>query len=175
MKTSRKDFTKNCLATAFIELLEDHEISDISIQDIVDKAGFSRMAYYRNFNSLDEILDYYLFSYSEAFVEKTKINFATMGAEKFFITIFEHLGDEKTRHIADIMYERGLIFTLYRSFLQIFNPKDKDAKRLYDHRFIAGGVFGVYIRWAKLGYKETPEELTQIVMRFLPEEMKTKR
>ena len=128
MKTSRKDFTKNCLATAFIELLEDHEISDISIQNIVDKAGFSRMAYYRNFNSLDEILDYYLFSYSEAFVEKTKINFATMGAEKFFIAIFKHLGNEKTRHIADIMYERGLIFTLYRSFLQIFNPKDKTQR-----------------------------------------------
>ena len=175
MKTSRKDFTKNCLATALIELLEDRELSDVSIQDIVDKAGFSRMAYYRNFNSLDEILDYYLFSYSEAFVEKTKIDFATMGAERFFILIFEHLGSEKTRHIADIMYERGLVFTLYRAFLQIFNPKDKDSKRLFDHRFIAGGVFGIYLRWVKLGYKETPEELTQIVMRFLPEEMKTKR
>lgn len=175
MKTSRKDFTKNCLATALIELLEDRELSDVSIQDIVDKAGFSRMAYYRNFRSLDEILDYYLFSYSKAFVEKTKINFATMGAEKFFILIFEHLGSEKTRHIADIMYERGLVFTLYRAFLQIFNPKDKDSKRLFDHRFIAGGVFGIYLRWVKLGYKETPEELTQILMRFLPEEMKAKR
>ena len=173
MKTDRKNLTKSCLATALIELLEDHEYSDISIQDIVDKAGYSRMAYYRNFRSVDEILDYYLFSYSESFVAKTNINFATMGAEKFFITIFKHLGDKKTRYLADIIYKRGLIFTLYRAFLQMFNPKDKDEKRIYDHRFIAGGVFGVYLRWVKLGYKETPEALTQIVMRFLPDEMKS--
>lgn len=175
MKTSRKEFTKNCLATALIELFEDYEFSDISIQDIVDKAGFSRMAYYRNFKSIDEILDYYLVSYTESFIVESKIDFAKMGAEKFFIAIFNHLGALKTRHLADIIYKRGFIFALYRAFLQSFIPKDKELKRIYDHRFIAGGVFGVYLRWAKQGYQETPEELTQIVMQFLPEEMKTNR
>lgn len=168
----KKTFTKNCLAAALIELLEEKEYNDISIQDIVDKAGFSRMAYYRNFKSVDEIIKYYLVSYTEAFISETKIDFAKMGAERFFILVFEHLGNKKTRHIADIINKRGSIFTLYKLFLMFFNPKDKDEKRLYDHRFIAGGVFGVYLRWANQGYKETPQELSQIVMRFLPNEMK---
>lgn len=170
----KKTFTKNCLATALIELLEDKDYSDISIQDIVDKAGFSRMAYYRNFNSIEEMLNYYLVSYTESFLEETKIDFATMGAEKFFVLVFEHLGNKKTRHIADIIYKRELIFTLYKTFLLFFNPKDRDEKRIYDHRFIACGVFGIYLRWAKTGYKETPEELTKIVMQFLPGAMKAK-
>ena len=172
MKTSRKEFTKNCLATALIELLEDHELSEISIQNIVDKAGFSRMAYYRNFKTIDEVLDYYLVSYTESFIAETKIDFAKMGAEKFFILVFEHLGNKKTRHIADIVNKRGTIFLVYKVFLLFFNPKDKETKRIYDHRFIAGGVFGIYLRWARQGYQESPEELAQIVMRFLPDEMK---
>ena len=170
----KKAFTKSCLANALIEILEDKELSKISIQNIVDRAGFSRMAYYRNFNSIDEILDYYLISYTEAFIAETKISFAKMGAEKFFITVFEHLGNPKTRHLADLIYKRGFIFTFYNAFLLFFNPKDKDENRIYDHRFIVGGVFGIFLRWAKTGYKETPEELTRIVMRFLPDAMKAK-
>ena len=170
----KKAFTKNCLASAFVELLEEKEYNDISIQNIVDKAGFSRMAYYRNFKDKDEILQYFLVSYTEEFIKESKIDFSNLGAEEFFTLIFEHLGKEKTRHIFAVLHKRGLVYLLYRQFLSFFNPKDKDENRIYDHRFIAGGVFGVYIRWQKRGYQETPEELTQIVMKFLPDEMKIK-
>ena len=57
---NKKDFSRNCLSQALIELLEDHNYDEISIQDIVDKAGFSRMAYYRNFSSIRDIVNYYL-------------------------------------------------------------------------------------------------------------------
>lgn len=171
----KKTFTKNCLATAFIELLEEKEYNEISIQNIVDKAGFSRMAYYRNFKDKNDIIQHFLVTYTEDFIKESKIDFLTLGAERFFILIFEHLGNEKTRHIYAILQKRGLLYFLYRQFLTFFNPKDIDEKRIYDHRFIAGGVFGVYLRWMHRGYKETPEELTQIVMRFLPNEMKVNR
>ena len=171
----KKAFTKSCLATALLSLLDERDYNEISIQDIVVKAGFSRMAYYRNFKNTDEILQYLLDSYSQTFAIKTHLDFAELGAEKFFTLIFEYLGKEEIRHVFDVFYKRNLMIFLYREFLSFFSPKDSDEKRIYDHRFVAGGVFGVYLRWIKNGYKETPEQLTAIVMRFMPEEMKTKR
>ena len=171
----KKTFTKNCLATAFIELLEDRDYNEISIQDIVDKAGFSRMAYYRNFKDKDEILQHFLASYTEDFIRDNEIDFSKLGAERFFILVFGLLGNEKTRHIFATLQKRGLIYSLYKQFLKFFVPKDKEEERIYDHRFVAGGVFGIYLRWVKRGYQETPEQLTQIVMKFLPDEMKIKR
>ena len=39
----------------------------------------------------------------------------------------------------------------------------------YQMGFIAGGLFTVYAGWAKKGYKETPEELAEIVLTFIKE------
>ncbi len=52
----RSDISKQDLAEAVFLLMKTRPYEQISIQDIVDKAGFSRMAYYRNFKSKDEII-----------------------------------------------------------------------------------------------------------------------
>ena len=162
----KKSFTKYCLATSLFELLQDKEYNDISIQDIVDKAGFSRMAYYRNFKDTDEILTYYLSSYTENFIKATKIDYESMGPRQFFITIFEHLGRQETRTIFKVLYERGLIIHLYRQFALHF-MSNTEGTQSYQLGFIAGGLFTVYGNWARKGYKEAPEELADIVVGFL--------
>ena len=48
--------TKECIVTALLRLMEKQSYESISITDITNLAGVSRMAYYRNYNSKDEIL-----------------------------------------------------------------------------------------------------------------------
>lgn len=81
---NKKDFSRNCLSQALIELLEDHRLYEISIQDIVDKAGFSRMAYYRNFNNKDEMIDYALDTIFDTFIKKVDLSFQRMEPFVFF-------------------------------------------------------------------------------------------
>ena len=54
-------FAKQCIAEALITLIEEKEYQDISVTEICKIAGFSRMAYYRNFTNKDEILMTYMF------------------------------------------------------------------------------------------------------------------
>ena len=49
-------FAKQCLAEALVRLMEERELDDISVTDICKAAGFSRMAYYRNFQSKRDVL-----------------------------------------------------------------------------------------------------------------------
>ena len=50
--------TKESIAVAYYELLQSEQ--NISVTMICEKAGVSRNAYYRNFNSTDEIILYCL-------------------------------------------------------------------------------------------------------------------
>ena len=51
---------KECIVTALIELMKVREYNAISITDITKKAGVSRMAYYRNYSSKEDILNKYM-------------------------------------------------------------------------------------------------------------------
>lgn len=52
--------TKESIETALLFLLEKKELKQISVSELVRKAGVSRNAFYRNYKSKEEILeDYY--------------------------------------------------------------------------------------------------------------------
>ncbi len=49
--------TKESIETALLFLLEKKELKQISVSELVRKAGVSRNAFYRNYKSKEEILD----------------------------------------------------------------------------------------------------------------------
>ena len=48
--------TKECILTALLRLMDEKNYNDITITDITNLAGVSRMAYYRNYKSKEDIL-----------------------------------------------------------------------------------------------------------------------
>ena len=164
---NKKDFSKNCLSQALVELLEDHEYEDISIQDIVDRAGFSRMAYYRNFKNKNEVVEYYVHNYFEVFVKNTQISYMRMGPEKFFLTLFEFLAAKDTNKMSQLLIKRGLIGHLYVEFIKRAQGGFLPGQSEYFYDFIAGGIFAVFVGWLNNGYKESPEEMVSEAMNFI--------
>ncbi|NQJ22138.1 TetR/AcrR family transcriptional regulator [Streptococcus suis] len=51
--------TKESIETALLFLLEKKELKQISVSELVRKAGVSRNAFYRNYKSKEEILEIY--------------------------------------------------------------------------------------------------------------------
>jgi len=48
---------KECIVTALIELMKTQDYNTITITDLTKKAGVSRMAYYRNYSSKEDIIN----------------------------------------------------------------------------------------------------------------------
>ena len=48
------------MVQALIQLLQTKSLSNITISELTERAGVSRMTYYRNYNSMDEIFISYL-------------------------------------------------------------------------------------------------------------------
>lgn len=53
-KSDTHELIEQCILDALIQLLQKHPYDEITITDITNKAGVSRMAYYRNYESKDE-------------------------------------------------------------------------------------------------------------------------
>lgn len=166
LQANRKAFTKHCLAAALIELLKKNEYSEIRIQDVVDKAGFSRMGYYRNFKNIDEILDYYLFEVTDTFAKTSGIFVKDIGVEKFVAGIFKHLCSQEVKDLFLLLDKRGLQTHFYQQFALRFAEFDYKTDP-YLYSFYGSGYFGVFYKWISTGCKETAEELTNIVLKIV--------
>lgn len=62
-------YVKNEMYEALLKLLEEKSFSAISVSDITTEANVSRMSFYRNYNSIEDILIEHL----DAVVEHYKI------------------------------------------------------------------------------------------------------
>lgn len=62
--------TKESIETALLFLLEKKDLKHISISELVQKAGVSRNAFYRNYKSKEEILEAYYERTSEQWKKK---------------------------------------------------------------------------------------------------------
>ena len=65
--------SKERLSGALLELLKTVPYEDITVQRISDHAGVSRMAFYRNFDSKDDVIRYYLEKLTDQFLRESHI------------------------------------------------------------------------------------------------------
>lgn len=63
---SQNLITKESIFTALMILMEKKNFKEISITELTKKAGVSRMAFYRNYNNLEDIITDYLDEFFEA-------------------------------------------------------------------------------------------------------------
>lgn len=161
----RSDISKNDLADALVLLLQKKEYRKISIQDIVDRAGLSRMAYYRNFESKDDILRFYLDKITDRFIEETQIDYDTLELSEYITILFTHL--ERWADFCKLLLKYDLLHFVKNEFDRIFKAKAKNFDEQYTYSFIAGGLFNVFNQWLIRDCKETPAELAQIFKRTL--------
>lgn len=164
---NKKDFSRNCLADALIDLLKDSEYEDISIQDIVDKAGFSRMAYYRNFKDKNEIIDYYLDNLFDSYIKKLDLSYTRHGPQVFFDSLFKIFSSEDVLNVTKLFWKRGLIGDIANQFIKRMQGGMVPNQSHYFYDFIAGGLFAVYLAWIKGGLKESTEEMTKEAMKYV--------
>lgn len=158
----RSDISKQDLAETVFLLMKTKPYEQISIQDIVDKAGFSRMAYYRNFKSKDEVVQYYLHKITQDFLDRTKINLLTVDLRKFFVTVYTHLTNVKD--IGLLLLKNNILHFAKTEFDKIFYNKAQNKRELYNYLFISGGLFNIYQVWLEQGCIETPEELADLLI-----------
>ena len=163
---------KECLFTALIMLMDQKDFKDIKISEIAQKAGVSRMTYYRTYDSKEDILIQYFEDQAREMIKEIE-KYPNITPEQFFTLFFSHF--KKHAHLMHYMYKADLLKEIIIRLVEFVTglyerapyPISPPDQRPYEIRFLAGGLFMMLLHWIERGMPETPEEMAQMTVRML--------
>lgn len=159
---SKDTLTRNYIFEAYYELLKKQAYQDINVCDICTKAGVSRMSFYRNFKSKDDLtqkaIERIISNLKQSLKKCEPLNQFNVTKEIFTAALkykdaFKSL--DQTNIVKDfINCVSEKIFS--------FTPEDKiNPSKQYIPIFYFSAISGVLGFWIHNGAKETPEEMAK--------------
>lgn len=141
--------SRDFIIEAFFILLKNKKIEDISIAEICDKAGVSRVTFYRNFKDKIEIIEGYFTNGIRNFMYNMGTHHSSDSYHEIAYQTFYYLKDNKDNMIALINNNLAYMYLnlLNDKFTANF-IKDGNGSALNAHIF-AGALFNLSMWWVK--------------------------
>ena len=149
---------KESITQALLILMENSPLSEISITNIVHKAGVGRVSFYRNFESKQNVLEQHLLN----LIQEWGKEFESQGDPQYFCeSLFSHYYKNKDFYL--LLYRHRLSSMVYETIRQgtkIY--ESQNSLERYGKSMIAGMLFGCIDEWMRQGMQETPEEMVTL-------------
>lgn len=167
--STQKELASQRIFDATLQLMETRSYRTITISQIAERAGVSRMAFYRNYSSKDDILTHHLdkmfdgyFARFTAFDSITTYDLAEGFCDVFFENkefISALIGDETRMLILNSFLK--YLDRLYKAFI---NEKIHHTATIYERAYNAGGLYMVLYEWALNDFADDPAMITQTLV-----------
>lgn len=165
-----KQDSQDYLITALLQLLQTKDFNEITVTQVVKKAGVSRMAFYRNFETLDDILKAYLQPKIDAefdlIINRTPQDQKLNALGKFFTEIADTLNLAVKRNyefiIQNIFKENMIRF--YDTSMDWSNFSE--IQRNYWIKFMSAGVYAIWREWLTGGQTESLHDIHTLIADF---------
>lgn len=147
---------------ATLDLMNKKSLDDISITDIVQRAGVSRNSFYRNFDDKDDIIRRYLFNETECWMEEVHKTYTSLfDSGNFILILLEHLYEY--RDLTSLLMRDNKMYLLEEEFDNRVRARLSDETDPWHIAFIAGGIYKMFLYWAETGYQKSPQEVASFV------------
>ena len=162
--------TRECIESALLLLMKESGFQSISITDIIRKAGVSRSAYYRNYDSKEDILTNIFNRAAESIVDALSMELVAHNMVNSYRILFEKV--QEIRPLFEIIQMAGLIdkfqMAVNEKYLQAIDVNS--AVEYYRVLSWIGSIFNIIFGWMQRGNRETPEQMAHICSQLLSEE-----
>ena len=169
---------RRSLAIALLKFMESTPFADISVTELTQKAGVSRMGYYRNYDSKLALLKDYLaqIEHDFPFIDLTAASESEFYA--FLVRVFDYLSkfELSTKILLNQGFEGMILDTLLNSKIfveyrkkqaltcQATTAPNQDKSGEYNLVFASGMLYHTYIHWVRQGQTETSQQLASWLM-----------
>ena len=157
------EYIAESLGTALLQLMKDKPLSKISADELTGRAGIGRASYFRNFNSKEEILSAYIEMKWRKYESSLDLKSYNIGSRYRVLNYLKFCYSMKDTN--DIIISSGHESSIFNAYEDIITSNGTDIS--YELSFLTYGLYGVFLHWAKTGYKETPENMTDILINRL--------
>ncbi len=154
---------KESLTQALFQLMHTQSFDKISITALCEKAGVSRISFYRHFEQKEDIVIRYMH-------EQIVKHFQTMPephtTNAVFIKMFEWAIAES--EVIDLLYQQNLSHFLLHFVRYCCGAKPEfDNEKAYHCGVLVGICFGLLDEWIRRGKNESPEQMAEILQNNL--------
>jgi len=158
----RRRESQEKIERAFIELLQKHEINEITVSDLIKITGLNRSTFYANyidiFDLADKTRERLENEFSNLFAEYDYFN-ERSGALKMFTHIKENQIFYKTYF--KLCYDD-------KHLISIYDKRRAEKEQITDNlkyhiEFFRNGLNAIIKLWLKGGCEESPEELAEVL------------
>ena len=168
---------RECIATALIQLASQKPFSAITVSELTQRAGVSRMTFYRNYASKEDVFKNYLEDLTAAYREEIHRNGPpeTFGEYEILCHCFRYFEAYQNFIRCPLHIGMGeLLLNALSSHLMesYYIGKKADPRLYYALQAYAGALYNIYITWLKNGMKEPAETMAGIVYRLVDSQKK---
>ncbi len=161
LKTSKTVFTRMCIGEAIVALLKKQDLAHLRVLSVVQKAGVSRMTFYKYYATLQDALEDYLQIIISGYIEECKKeddweSFLTYKHILSSLQFFDRYSD-----FFVTMHDQGLYSILIKSVNEFVDIHLTITKKLsaYKRYSYAGSLLNCFIIWQVNGKKESAEDV----------------
>ncbi|MFC3928324.1 TetR/AcrR family transcriptional regulator [Streptococcus caprae] len=177
MADNRKHQTRRKLEMALSELLSKQNFNQITIQEIARLAGVSRGGFYTHFHDKYDLIEQYqarIFDQLEGIFAQQEIErgeifrlaFVFLQEEPLAASLLSPNGTSEIQ-LYFIAKFRQLIIQDAKRFRKLKHLDDQEL--IYGAAYFSNALFGYYQTWLVNGMKESPEEMTSLLLTLLPD------
>jgi AcrR family transcriptional regulator len=156
----------SALGRALIELIQERDLTDITVQNILDRAGVGRATFYAHFRNKEDVLHSsfeHLFSAFEGWLDRAPSRPPRLFPVSEFLS---HLGGE--RNLGDSLRRSGQLdefWSLCNAYAarcietRLPNVPDSNVPRQLAARMLAGALMESITWWLERPEDATPEQM----------------
>ena len=172
MYTQEKSSVKKRMADAFVDILSQKSYADITVTDIVNTAQVARVSFYRNFNSISDVLDYITDELANEFIDKILPVLNSNDENKWREFLFDFINNalnNRGKIEAINLQNTVVLFSHLNTKMQmcVNVNSNKTISDKYTSYVKACLINNVVKKWIDDGMVETPEEIINYLMSFI--------
>ena len=168
--------TRESLEISLMQLLEKKELKKITISELVERAGVTRAAFYRNYSSKEQILEEIFKNTVQGITDKLEeFNFKT---EMYQIWLFLFKEAKKEARVISLAIDYNFEKLLTQAVFDFLEKRNRNAKKMtnsYMNSFWSSAVVSVLSKWIKDGMKVPAEKIASLGLPLFPQKKKSNK
>ena len=164
-KEERKmsEYVTSAYGEALFKLMKKKNIEKITVDELCEEGGIGRATYFRNFKSKDEIITAYIIMKWREYEREHRLKEHQLSDSYRVRRYFDFCYSLRKKN--DLIIGQGHHGAILSAYEVILTDSDTgQSSDTYESYYLAYGLFGIFMKWAKGGYAESVQEMTQIVV-----------
>lgn len=163
---------KQVIANTLMDLMAEKMCMDITVTEIVNTAQVARASFYRNFDSVSDVIDYIIDDLFKEFVEEILPALSSTDERRWREFLFEYFYRfaRSQRRMASIHSQNAaVLFSRVDRKMQLLTSRNPGGtvREKYAALGKLGLINSIVKQWMLDGMQETPEEIINYIMTFI--------